>query len=309
MRGISVLITFLSVVSARPIGLLAQQSETHSASPADLATAQMNGLTPLSAPYVVSTAPHTAIWLQFPKGDSIRRIALGDSSYFLAEADKDDPHYAIVKQIQARSGKSKQAIETNMVVYMASGRVINIILRSGEAVEKVFSIDYPLSKIESEHISPPAISPAEIEKLVQERANEMFAQGLIREMETSPKKDKAITSGGLTLRLYRTDEVGGVFFASFDVENTTRDRIDLQDPQLNLVTFGQKDKARRKKASLRVEPIHLLRASLSPEQLRPGERALGVVRFNPPVHDSNQQIVLSVANRAMADRPAQIPIE
>src|SRR5437588_10808141 len=79
------------------------------------------GLVPLLVPYTISTAPHFAVLVQFPRADSIRRIALGDSNYFLAEADKDDPHYAIVKQIRVTTAKSAPPIETNMLVYMASG--------------------------------------------------------------------------------------------------------------------------------------------------------------------------------------------
>src|SRR5436190_24327825 len=93
-------------------------------------TAQLSasdiGLVPLIAPYTISTAPHFAVLVEFPRADSIRRIALGDSNYFLAEADKDDPHYAIVKQIRASGPQPNHMVETNMLVYMASGRVVNI---------------------------------------------------------------------------------------------------------------------------------------------------------------------------------------
>src|SRR5246500_3400395 len=108
------------------------------------AAAYDTGLVPLTPPYTISTAPHFAVLVQFPRADSIRRIALGDSNYFLAEADKDDPHYAIVKQIQTSSEKGKPPIETNMLVYMASGRVINIMLEAGKLAETAYSIDYPV---------------------------------------------------------------------------------------------------------------------------------------------------------------------
>ena len=45
------------------------------------------GVVPLVQPYAISTAPHFLVLVQFPKANSIRRIALGDSNYFLAEAD------------------------------------------------------------------------------------------------------------------------------------------------------------------------------------------------------------------------------
>ena len=99
---------------------------------------------PLTYPYSISTEPHFAVFVEFPKADSIRRIALGDSNYFLAEADKTDPHYAIIKQIEAPAAKSKIPIETNMLVYMASGRVVNITLKAGKLDNTAYSIDYPV---------------------------------------------------------------------------------------------------------------------------------------------------------------------
>src|SRR5205814_5657239 len=107
-----------------------------------------SGLVPLSAPYAISTAPHFAVLVEFPRADSIRRIALGDSNYFLAEADKDDPHYAIVKQIRASGAKPNAAIETNMLVYMASGRVVNIMLKAGKLADTAYSVDYPVRNIQ-----------------------------------------------------------------------------------------------------------------------------------------------------------------
>src|SRR5437763_13891411 len=78
-------------------------------------SATEKGVVPLTYPYSISTEPHFVVFVEFPKADSIRRIALGDSNYFLAEADKTDPHYAIIKQIEAPAAKSKTPIETNML--------------------------------------------------------------------------------------------------------------------------------------------------------------------------------------------------
>jgi len=107
-------------------------------------SASETGAVLLAYPYSISTEPHFAVFVEFPKGDSIRRIALGDSNYFLAEADKTDPHYAIIKQIEAPAAKSKTPIETNMLVYMASGRVVNITLKAGKRDNATYSIDYPV---------------------------------------------------------------------------------------------------------------------------------------------------------------------
>jgi hypothetical protein len=263
----------------------------------------------LATPYTISTAPHFAVLVQFPRTDSIRRIALGDSNYFLAEADKDDPHYAIVKQIRASGSKPNPPIETNMLVYMASGRVVNILLKSGKLAETAYSVDYPVPNAKPPQPAdgpPPAVPP---EKAKRETAREELADKMLAEVRQTPKDDTGIGAGGLILRPYRTERVGDLALVSFDIQNTTKTVIDLEDPQINLVTAAEKSKDRKKAIPAKVEPIELVQSEVSAKQLKPGERAMCVIAFKPPVHDSDQHVVLSVSNRAMADRPAIYGIE
>ena len=98
-------------------------------------------------------------------------------------------------------------------------------------------------------------------------------------------------------------------FVSFDIENTTKAVIDLEGPQLNLVTAVEKNKDKKKGTLAKIEPIEMTQAVLSLKQLAPGERAICLIVFAPPVHDSDQQVVLSVANRAMVDQPAKYRVE
>ena len=268
-----------------------------------------DGLVPLATPYTISTAPHFAVLVQFPRADSIRRIALGDSNYFLAEADKDDPHYAIVKQIRASSSKPNPPIETNMLVYMASGRVVNILLKSGKLAETAYSVDYPVPNVKPPQPvdgPPPAVPP---EKAKRETAREELADKMLAEVRQTPKDDTGIAAGGLILRPYRTERVGDLALVSFDIQNTTKTVIDLEDPQINLVTVAEKAKDRKKAIPAKVEPIELVQSEVSAKQLKPDERAMCVIAFKPPVHDSDQHVVLSVSNRAMADRAATYRIE
>ncbi len=311
MKNIRLLVVFLMVVLTYPGGVAAQDGDTPSESSKALQSGPFNGLTPLSSPYVISTAPRFAIWVQFPPEDSIRRIALGDSSYFLAEADQEDPHYAIVKQIKVANARRRRPVESNMLVYMASGKVINVKLRTGGIDEMAYLIDYPVPKPEPQEVllREPRLSPAERERLVQEQTVRLLVEEMFAEAKDTPKKDNASVAGGLALHLYRMERVDDLALVSFDVENLTSRVVDLVGPQLNLVTVAEKKKRGKKNTALNIEPVPLLEARLSPRHLSPGERAVGVVQFNPPVHDSNQQVVLAVANRAMADRAAQVQIE
>ena len=280
-----------------------QPSVTAPTAPADGGSG--SGLVPLAPPYLISTAPHFAVLVQFPRQDSIRRIALGDSNYFLAEADKDDPHYAIVKQIRASGPKANPPIETNMLVYMSSGRVVNIMLKAGKLADTAYSVDYSLP-------APPPVKdppPVSTEKATREHAQEELASKMLADVKDAPKDAPGITAGGLLLRYYRTERLNDLAFVSFDIANTTKAVIDLEGPQLNLVTAAEKNKDKKKGAPAKIEPIEMTQAVLSLKQLAPGERAVCLIVFAPPVHDSDQQVVLSVENRAMADQPVKYRVE
>ena len=300
------------IVSFIVLLLLAPVCFSQSQGDADQTTPHENeGLIPLDQPYAISTAPHFAILVQFPKADSIRRIALGDSNYFLAEADKDDPHYAIVKQIQTSSEKGKPPIETNMLVYMASGRVINIMLEAGKLAETAYSIDYPVphAQPEPQPAPPPAASPEVLEKAQRERVRRELSNKLLDEVRNNPKKEGPVIAGGLNLHFYRMERMDEWALVSFDVENTSAGVIDLEDPRINLVTTADNGKDRKKNIPAKVEPVQISESFVSVNQLRPGARAVCLVTFKPPIHDRDQQVVLSVLNRAMADRPATFRIE
>ncbi len=263
------------------------------------------GVVPLSYPYSISTEPHFAVFVEFPKADSIRRIALGDSNYFLAEADKTDPHYAIIKQIETPAAKGKTAIETNMLVYMASGRVVNIHLKAGKLDNTAYSIDYPVPTAQPNDDPPPV--PKEEEKLREHERLEL-AENTIAEVKDHPKSQPGVVAGGLDLRFYSVKRLGALALVSFDVENTSSETVDLEDPQVNLITASNNPKD-RKKPLVKTEPVEITQSVVSSKQLSSGARAVCLVAFKPPVHDSDQQVVLSISNRAMADKPATYRLE
>jgi len=265
------------------------------------------GVVPLTYPYSISTEPHFAVFVEFPKADSIRRIALGDSNYFLAEADKADPHYAIIKQIEAPAAKSKTPVETNMLVYMASGRVVSIALKAGKLDNTAYSIDYPVPTAQPND-DPPPVSKEELEKRRREQERSEVAEEMIAEVKDHPKLQPGVVAGGLDLRFYSTKRLGAVALVSFDVENTSSETVDLEDPQVNLITASNNPKD-RKKPLVKTEPVEITQSVVSFKQLSPGTHAVCLVAFKPPIHDSDQQVVLSISNRAMADKPATYRLE
>ena len=299
----------LALLVSIAVGCLAQSQPSDAAQqPRRSPETSDAGVVPLARPYAISTAPHFAVLVQFPKADSIRRIALGDSTFFLAEADKEDPHYAIVKQIRASGEKVKPTIETNMIVYMASGHVINIMLKAGKLAETAYSIDYPVAGTQRHDPPPAPVDPEVIERAKRERAEKALTETMLDEVTKSPKTE-GIVAGGLTLHAYKTERLNELALVSFDIENTSGTVIDLENPQVNLVTVADKGKDHKKGVPAKVEPVQLDNSVVSLKQLPPGARAVCLVAFKPPVHDSDQRVVLSVSNRAIADQPATFRIE
>ncbi|PYX43488.1 MAG: hypothetical protein DMG83_17150 [Acidobacteria bacterium] len=76
-----------------------------------------------------------------------------------------------------------------------------------------------------------------------------------------------------------------------------------------MVTATDNGKDRKKGVPAKVEPVQLAESVVSLKQLPPGERAVCLVAFKPPVHDSDQHLMLQVSNRAIADQPATFRIE
>ncbi len=148
-------------------------------------------------------------------------------------------------------------------------------------------------------------SPVSSEKTTREHAQEEFASKMLADVKNARKDAPGISAGGLLLRYYQTERLNDLAFVSFDIENTTKAVIDLEGPQLNLVTAAEKSKDKKKGLPAKIEPIEMTQAVLSSKQLAPGERAVCLIVFTPPVHDSDQQVVLSVGNRAMVDQPAK----
>lgn len=270
-------------------------------------SATETGVAPLAYPYSISTEPHFAVFVEFPKADSIRRIALGDSNYFLAEADKTDPHYAIIKQIEAPPTKGKSQIETNMLVYMASGRVVNITLKAGKLEDTAYSIDYSVPTVEPKD-DPPPVSKEELEKQLRDQEHSEVVDRMIAEVKEHPKSQAGVAAGGLDLRFYSVKRLGALALVSFDVENTSSETVDLEDPQVNLIMASNSQKD-RKKPLVKTEPVEIAESIVSSKQLPPGAHSACLVTFKPPVHDSDQQVVLSISNRAMADKPATYRLE
>ena len=152
------------------------------------------------------------------------------------------------------------------------------------------------------------MSKEELEKRLRDRERSEIAEEMIAEAKDHPKSQPGVVAGGLDLRFYGTKHLGALALVAFDVENISTATVDLEGPQVNLITASNNPKD-RKKPLVKTEPVEVTQSVVSSKQLSPGERATCLVAFKPPMHDSDQQVVLSISNRAMADKPATYRLE
>src|SRR5204862_5605504 len=107
------------------------------------------------------------------------------------------------------AAKVKTPIETNMLVYMASGRVVNITLKAGKLEDTAYSIDYFVPTAEPKD-DPPPVSKEELEKRLRDQERSELAEEMIGEVKDHPKSQAAGVAGGLDLRFYNTKQLGAL---------------------------------------------------------------------------------------------------
>ena len=121
--------------------------------------------------------------------------------------------------------------------------------------------------------------------------------------ETAEQGD--LVRAGVSRVIDRGQEV----IALFSVVNSSKHAILLMPPQVQLggkLTTGKLIRHERRSTA---EQLPVLDFRLSRRRLGPGERADGVVLFErPPYKQSNETLLLQIAESGAVDRPALIPI-
>jgi len=122
-------------------------------------------------------------------------------------------------------------------------------------------------------------------------------------------KPESAEGGGVRVGVSQVIDSGGQVVALFSVVNPTKRAILLMPPQVQLGGRMTSGKFPRHKTWSAAEQLPVLDFRLSRRRLGPGERADGVVLFErPPYKQSNETLLLQVADSGAVDRPALAPI-
>jgi hypothetical protein len=241
--------------------------------------------------------------------EEVSSVVLGDPGSFKAEHSDAEPRLVFFKAITAKPA------QTNALISTAGGREISLSLVSqgksdhSDVVDYVLNCERPHSfLIASAHPSfvvgdtrnilpddPPASAPAETlasgkEQLLigSERLKNPHWEGKLLRVAVGP-----------------TTERERQMSVRFAVVNASGRTIEVLPPQIQL-TGMSKDKHRK---AIKAEPVAINDYGMTTRRLAPGARADGVVVFERPgFKESNEHLMLSIAQAEEVDRPVLAPI-
>src|SRR5207253_1687046 len=102
---------------------------------------------------------------------------------------------------------------------------------------------------------------------------------------------------------------GSQFVVLFSVINSTEGPVELMAPQIQLAGQAKSGVFKRSSRWTTVEQIPLMDFRLDQRKLDAGARTDGLVVFERPgLKQSNETLLLQIAEVAMVDRPALVPI-
>lgn len=271
--------------------------------------------------------------------EAVNSVVLGDPSRFEVEHSDKEPKLVFVKAITTKPA------ETNLLISTTSGRQVSLLLvsRGEDASPERIPVDFVVSyQTPRDFLVPPSgfpfamvgktvslnrsdrgsgnaaqVSRGEAVRTSKPRTENSPLDRLLEEQESSPlpalygQHIRYESSQGDRVRAGagRVIDGGDEVIVLFSVVNPTKQPILLMPPQVQLAGRTTTGKLIRHRKWLTSEQLPVLEYRLSRSRLGPGERADGVALFErPPYKQSNEMLLLQVAEAGAVDRPALAPI-
>ena len=295
---------------------------------------------------VVEVAPRFVTTIRLP--ETVSSVVVGDAASFLVEHSEREPRLVFVKALTTKPAETNLLIATSsghqvslllvnrgerpspegrqvafLVKYTpAAGFLVEpavfpsaligqMVSLQGGALETSrvsvasarpatdVSTPSPNKSLVRPDKAPPGISreTAGLDELLQQQERTALPR-LYGEHFSADSEQGDLVRAGVSRVIDRGQEV----VALFSVVNPSKRAILLMPPQ---VQIGGRLRKRWSKA----EQLPVLDFRLSRRRLGPGERADGVVLFErPPYKQSNEALLLQIAESGAVDRPALVPI-
>jgi hypothetical protein len=239
----------------------------------------------------------------------VSSVVLGDPGDFKAEHSEAEPQLVFFKATTAKPA------QTNALITTKSGREIPLSLVSlgksdqSEVVDYVLNYERPHSfLITSAHSNfvvgdTQSIAPVDppMSRPIANPSAKQASELLNAERLENPHW------GGKLLRVAvgPTTEKDQQMTVPFAVLNASSRTIEVLPPQIQLAGTS-KDKHRK---AIKAEPVAIKDYRITARKLAPGARADGVVLFErPSFKESNERLLLAIAQAEEVDRPVLAPI-
>ena len=240
--------------------------------------------------------------------EEVSSVVLGDPGAFKAEHSEDEPQLVFFK------ATSTKPVQTNALITTRSGHEISLSLVSqgksdhSEVVDYVLNCERPKSFLitsvhpsfevgETKNVAPEGLPAA----TSQEKPNSQVQQLLTARRLDNPHWEGKL----LRVAVGQTTEKEEQMAVPFAVLNSSARTIEVLPPQVQLAGTSR-DKHRK---AIKAEPVAIEDYWMTARRLAPGARADGVVVFErPSFKESNERLLLAVAQAEEVDRPVFAPI-
>ena len=278
---------------------------------------------------VVYLAPKFATAIRMP--DAVNSVVLGDPDSFTAEHSEREPQIVFVKPITAN------ASETNLLISTVHGYQANLLLISqGEPTGSQPNVDFmmryhpvgrfiiepsaPTASI-AQTVSLPTVDPVKdppgilpgarsagtspaLDALL-ERQRKAPLPALYGEQPGVAPPGKQILKAGVSEVIDQGKEV----VVLFSVVNVQNHAVELMPPQVQLGGKVKKGKIIHHLVWSNSEQLPVEDFRMRQRRIGPRERADGVLIFQrPSFKQSNETLLLQIADSGAVDRPALAPI-
>jgi hypothetical protein len=279
---------------------------------------------------VVYLAPRFATAIRMP--DAVNSVVLGDPDSFTAEHSEREPQIVFVKPITAK------AAQTNLLISTGHGYQANLLLISrGESTGTQPDVDFmmryrPTGRFVIEPSAPTlsiaqtvalptsgqaAATPSDVRPAAQNADAALGFDALLERQRRAPlpvlygEKPGTAPPGKQILKAGVSEVIdqGKEVVVLFSVVNVQTHAVELMPPQVQLGGKVKKGTIVRHSVWSNSEQLPVEDFRMSQRRIGPGERADGVLIFQrPSFKQSNETLLLQVADSGAVDRPALAPI-
>jgi len=262
---------------------------------------------------IIRLAPGFTTAIRLP--ETVISVVAGDSTLFQVEHSPNEPLFVFAKPLTATT------VQTNLLITTSGGRHFSLLLTSSSEPASSEAVDllvlcrsagswfieetYPASLIaetlslatafESDGTgSNGSASSDSLDELVERYRNRPVAK---------------LNGTGLRAGIGEVIERGSQFVVLFSVVNSTPGPVDLMTPQVQLAGQVRSGFLKQSSRWTTVEQIPVSDFRLTRVKLNPGSRSDGAVVFErPSMKQSNETLLLQIAESAAVDQPVLIPI-